>query len=78
MKTARTDLCDNENWIMKGREFLRRLQRLARHRGSANVAMGVFGSMRYRTTLKDPKKELGTGLLRAMCREFGIEPRDLD
>ena len=29
------------------------------------------------TTLKDPKKELGTGLLRDMCRDLGIEPRDL-
>jgi hypothetical protein len=29
------------------------------------------------TILKDPKKELGTGLLRAMCRDLKIEPRDL-
>lgn len=29
------------------------------------------------TTLKDPKMELGTGLLRDMCRDLGIEPRDL-
>jgi hypothetical protein len=29
------------------------------------------------TILKDPKKELGTGLLRAMRRELGIDLRDL-
>jgi hypothetical protein len=29
------------------------------------------------TTLKDPKKELGKGLLRAMCRDLKIETRDL-
>jgi hypothetical protein len=29
------------------------------------------------TILKDPKKELGAGLLRAMCRDLGIESRDL-
>src|ERR1039457_5807825 len=29
------------------------------------------------STLKVPKKELGTGLLRDMCRDLGIEPRDL-
>lgn len=29
------------------------------------------------TTLKDPKKEIGKGLLRAMCSDLGIEPQDL-
>ncbi len=29
------------------------------------------------TTVKDRKKELGLGLLRAMCRDLGIDPREL-
>jgi len=29
------------------------------------------------TTLKDPKKELGAGLLGAMCRDLGIKPSEL-
>jgi len=29
------------------------------------------------TTLKDPRKELGTGLLRQMCRDLKIDSRDL-
>ena len=29
------------------------------------------------TTLKDPKKELGTRLLQAMCRDLKIDTRDL-
>jgi mRNA interferase HicA len=30
-----------------------------------------------RTALKDPKKELGTGLLADMCKDLGIDPREL-
>jgi mRNA interferase HicA len=29
------------------------------------------------TTVKDRKKEIGRGLLRAMCKQPGIDPRDL-
>ena len=70
---------------MKGSEFLRKLQRLARRRGirfqhEPGLGRGSHGRVwlgAASTTLKDPKKELGTGLLRAMCRDLGIEPRDL-
>jgi hypothetical protein len=31
-----------------------------------------------RTTLKDRRKEIGTGLLRAMLRQLGLSPRDLE
>jgi hypothetical protein len=27
--------------------------------------------------LKDQKKELGTGLFRAMCKDLGISPQDI-
>jgi hypothetical protein len=39
--------------------------------------MGAFGSHRIRLFLKGTKKESGAGLLRSMCRDLGIEPRDL-
>jgi len=30
------------------------------------------------TAIKDRRKELPKGLLRAMCRQLGIDPRDLE
>lgn len=82
-RTLRTDLCDIK--IVKGSEFLRKLQRLARRRGvrfhyEPSLGKGSHGRVwleKVSTIMKDPKKELGTGLLRAMCRDLGIEPRDL-
>jgi mRNA interferase HicA len=81
--TVRTDLCDTGT--LRGSEFLRKLQRLARRRGvrfqyDPGLGKGSHGRVWLETastTLKDPKKELGTGLLRDMCRDLGIEPRDL-
>ena len=71
--------------FVKGSEFLRKLQRLARRLGSRfeydpGVGKGSHGLLffgRFRTTLKDPKKDLGKGLLRAMCHDLEIDPRDL-
>lgn len=71
--------------VMKGSEFLRRIKRLGKRRGVSVVfdprhGDGSHGRVYYGTaftTLKDRKKELGTGLLRAMCVELGIEPKDL-
>ena len=76
-------MCDTKN--VTGSEFLRKLQRLARRRGvrmqyEPSLGKGSHGRVWLETAstiLKDPKKELGTGLLRAMCRDLGIEPRDL-
>ena len=70
---------------MKGREFLRKLGRLAQRRGlhyayEPSEGKGSHGRVylgREITTLKDPKKEIGKGLLRAMCSDLGIEPQDL-
>jgi len=61
------------------------LQRLARRRGlgfqyNSSLGKGSRGRVWLETEstiLKDPKKELGTGLLRSMCRDLKIEPRDL-
>jgi mRNA interferase HicA len=76
-------VCDTQ--IVKGSEFLRKLHRLARRRnlrfqydpGPGKGSHGRVWPEAESTILKDPKKELGTGLLRAMCRDLGIEPRDL-
>jgi predicted RNA binding protein YcfA (HicA-like mRNA interferase family) len=70
---------------VKGSEFLRKLHKLARRRGvrfqyEAGLGKGSHGRVwlgTASTTLKDPKKELGTGLLRAICRDLKIDARDL-
>jgi mRNA interferase HicA len=71
---------------MNGGEFLRRLRRLGRKRGIAvelvefrgkgSHARVYFGG-RF-AAIKDRKKELPKGLLRAMCRQLGIDPSDLE
>jgi hypothetical protein len=61
------------------------MQRLARRRGvrfqyDPGLGKGSHGRVwldNASTTLKDPKKELGTGLLRTMCGDLGIAPREL-
>ena len=50
---------------MTGDELLRRLRRIGKERSR-------------RTTLKDRRKEIGTGLLRAMLCQLGLTPRDLE
>ena len=80
---ARTDLCDTGT--VKGSEFLRKLRRLARRSGvrfqyEPSLGKGSHGRVWLETAstiLKDPKKELGTGLLRDMCRDLGNDLRDL-
>ena len=76
-------MCDTQ--IVKGSEFLRKLKRLAHRQGlhleyDPEICMGSHGRLRMGTsctTLKDPKKELGKGLLRSMCHDLEIDPRDL-
>ena len=70
---------------MKGLEFLRRVQRLGRrngisvrfelHQGKGSHGRLWFGN-RW-TTLKDRRKELGKGLVNAMCAQLGIDPAEL-
>lgn len=64
---------------MKGSEFLKKLKRLAlsREPGMGKGSQGRVWLAQTFTTLKDPKKELGPGLLRGMCRDLGIESNDL-
>ncbi len=70
---------------MKGGEFLRKLKALADRNKIAFAFVaakgkGSHGTVYYGsafTRLKDLKKEIGTGLMRSMCRDLGIDPRDL-
>jgi predicted RNA binding protein YcfA (HicA-like mRNA interferase family) len=71
---------------MTGAEFVRAVRALARRRGlpfQEDTRRGK-GSHRIlymgarRTTVKDPKQELGKGLLRQMCRDLGITLSELE
>jgi mRNA interferase HicA len=76
-------VCDTG--LIKGSEFLRKVQRIAKAkdvtcvfvpgRGKGSHGTLYFGSRL--TVLKDRRKEIGPGLLRAMCKDLGIEPKDL-
>ena len=75
----------SEIWNMTGAEFLRRLRRLGRGRGMAvridpEHGKGSHGRIYYgsrSTTIPDLKRELGPGLLRALCRELEVDLHDL-
>ena len=70
---------------MKGAEFERRVQKLARHKKIAcqfvaDRGKGSHGRLYFGpefTTLKDRKKEIGRDLLAKMCRDLNIDPHDL-
>ena len=71
---------------MTGNEFLRRITRLGRARGIAvrfdrRHGKGSHGTLHYgshKTTLKDLRKEIGTGLLHDMLAKLGLSQHDLD
>ncbi len=69
---------------MNGNEFLRRLKKYAKahevlvafqaRRGKGSHGTDYLGTAR--TTLKDRKKEIGTGLLQSMLDDLGIKKDD--
>jgi mRNA interferase HicA len=69
-----------------GNELVRRLIWLGRQRGvevrlDELKGKGSHAALYYglrRTTLKDRRKEIGPGLLRATLRHLGLTPPDLD
>jgi predicted RNA binding protein YcfA (HicA-like mRNA interferase family) len=75
----------SENDRVKGAEFERRVQRLARSgnltcRFVGDRGKGSHGRLYVGdefTTLKDRKKEIGRDLLAKMCRDLSIDPHDL-
>jgi mRNA interferase HicA len=70
---------------MKGGEFLRKVKRYAdarevSYRWAPARGAGSHGTIYLgdrMTVVKDLKKELGPGLFRAMCRDLGVNPREL-
>jgi mRNA interferase HicA len=70
---------------MRGSEFLRKLRALAGRNGVElrfvpAKGKGSHGTVYLggaSTVLKDQKKELGIGLLRAMCKDLGVNSHDL-
>jgi predicted RNA binding protein YcfA (HicA-like mRNA interferase family) len=71
---------------MTGSEFERRIKSLSRKRGvpvlfDRGHGKGSHGRLYYGdrfTTLKDRKKEIGPGLLKAMLDQLGLTKRDLE
>ena len=75
---------ENRAHAMTGKEFEKRVMRLGLTTGQPvrfdKHGKGSHGRLYYGTrftTLKDRKKEIGIGLLKAMCLQLGISPDDL-
>ena len=72
--------------IMTGNEFERKIRNLGRRRGvivtfDPGHGKGSHGRLYYGnrfTTLKDRKKEIGPGLLKAMLDHLGLTKFDLE
>ena len=70
---------------MKGSEFERRIKKLARRKGVEcwfipAQGKGSHGRLYFGhefTTLKDRKKEIGTGLFHKMCSDLKVDPSEL-
>lgn len=70
---------------MKGNEFIRRVKALGRQRGfavmlNASRGKGSHQTLYYGTAftvVRNPKDELKTGTLHAMCAQLGIKASDL-
>ena len=70
---------------MNGAELLPKLKRLAKARGveisyQARHGKGSHGRLLFGdrlTTIKDPKKEIGPGLLHDMLNQLGLKRDDL-
>jgi mRNA interferase HicA len=71
---------------MNGHEFERRIRRIGRRRGvpvsfDGSHGKGSHGRLYYGdrfTTLKDRRKEIGPGLLKAMLDQLGLTRSDLE
>ena len=71
---------------MNGNEFERQIRKLGRRRGVSvsfdrSHGKGSHGRLYYGdrfTTLKDRKKEIGPGLLKAMLEQLGLTKVDLE
>lgn len=72
--------------LMKGSEFLKRIQKLARKKAVAcswhpDKGKGSHGVLKYgdrRTVLRNLKDELKTGTYHAMLKQLGLRDEDLN
>jgi len=72
--------------MMTGSEFVKKVLKLARRRGvtisfDGGHGKGSHGRLYYGdrfTTVKDRKKEIGPGLLKAMLNQLGLTKDDLE
>jgi len=70
---------------MKGSEFVRLIKKIGDERGVSvrfvtHQGKGSHGRIYYGSnfaTVKDRKKEIGPGLLRAMLRQLGLKQEDI-
>jgi len=70
---------------MKGNEFIKRMKKLAKERGTSfdwcpNMGKGSHGMLFLGdkvTVVRNPKDELKTGTLHAMLKQLGISEDDL-
>jgi mRNA interferase HicA len=75
-----------EYGVMKGAEFERKIRRIARKHGvtvsfDSGHGKGSHGRLYYGsrfTTLKDRRKEIGPGLLKATLDQLGLTRSDLE
>ena len=71
---------------MKAGEFVKRVRKLGRDRGigvrfNEKLGKGSHGTLYYgsrKCTVKDRRKEIGPGLLRAMLDQLGLTREDFD
>jgi hypothetical protein len=71
---------------VNGHEFERKIRRIGRKRGvptsfDSSQGKGSHGRLYYGgrfTTLKDRRKEIGPGLLKAMLDQLGLTRTDLE
>jgi len=70
---------------MRGNEFIRRVQKYAKHSGTASTwradrgkgSHGVLTLGDLRTVVRNPKDELKTGTYHGMLKQLGLTERDL-
>ena len=70
---------------VKGSEFIKRIQKLAKARGvmcswHAGMGKGSHGVLKFgdaRTVVRNPKDELKTGTYHAMLKQLGLTEKDL-
>ncbi len=76
----------SENTSMRGNEFIKKVKKIAKERGiSAYVdqkrGKGSHVTLYFGdqfTIVRDPKKELKTGTLKAMLRQLGLEDKEIN